>query len=136
MSTTFTGWSGSTCLGKLSAFGGLTHVSFIDPGQPVACPTVAFAQSQTPADTTPAARCLLGGKTFSPGATIRGAATVELCGTDGIWAATDKASSGCFFADAFYSVGATSAVSGSKTMIATCQPDGTWSTSATEAAKS
>ena len=102
----------------------------------LACPTVAFAQSQsTTADTTPN-RCLLGGKTFSPGATIRSAAAVELCGTDGTWAATDKAASGCFFADAFYSVGATSAVSGSKTLLATCQPDGTWSTSPVEAAKS
>lgn len=102
----------------------------------LACPSVALAQSQAPADTAPAARCLLGSKTFSPGATIRGGAAVELCGTDGIWAATDKAASGCFFADAFYSVGATSAVSGSKTMLATCQPDGTWTISATEAAKS
>jgi len=102
----------------------------------LACPTLAFAQSQTPAETGPATRCLLGSKTFSPGATIRSAAAVQICGTDGQWASTDKASSGCFFADAFYSVGATSAVSGSKTMIATCQPDGTWSTSPVEAAKS
>jgi len=100
----------------------------------VATPSLAFAQAQTTTET--AARCLLGSKTFSPGSTIRSAAAVQICGTDGQWASTDKASSGCFFADAFYSVGATSAVSGSKTMIATCQPDGTWSTSPVEAAKS
>ena len=101
----------------------------------VATPSLAIAQSQSAADTTPA-RCFLGSKTFSPGATIRSAASVELCGTDGTWAATDKAAAGCFFADAFYSTGATSSVSGSKTLIATCQPDGTWSTSPVEAAKS
>ena len=90
--------------------------------------TASFAQSQGTTDTAPAARCLLGGKTFSPGATIRASATVDVCGTDGIWATTDKSSAGCFFSDAFYSVGATSAVGGSKTTLATCNADGTWST--------
>ena len=36
----------------------------------VGSPSVAFAQSQNTAEPT-SARCLLGGKTFSPGATIR-----------------------------------------------------------------
>lgn len=98
-----------------------------------AMPSLALAQSQSGPEPV-AARCLLGSKTFSPGATIRAGATVETCNTDGTWAATDKPAAGCFFADSFYSVGATSSVSGSKTMTATCKPDGTWSTATTQAA--
>jgi hypothetical protein len=94
-----------------------------------AMPSLALAQSQTTPEPT-AARCLIGSKTFSPGATVRAAATVEICNPDGTWSTTDKQASGCFFADSFYSVGATSAVSGSKTMTATCNPDGTWTTAA------
>jgi hypothetical protein len=58
---------------------------------------------------------------------------VQLCGTDGVWATTEIAASGCFYADAFYSVGATSAVGGNRTMLATCQTDGSWSTSTIDA---
>lgn len=43
--------------------------------------------------------------------------------------ATDKPTAGCFFADNFYSVGATSAVTGAKSLIETCGADGTWSAS-------
>ena len=99
----------------------------------VAMPSLASAQAQTTTETT-AARCLLGSKTFSPGATIRASSGVNVCNPDGTWAVTDKPASGCFFADAYYSVGATSAVSGNKAMTATCNPDGTWSTAAAPAA--
>jgi hypothetical protein len=99
----------------------------------VAAPSFALAQSQTPSDTTPA-HCLLGSKTFSPGATIRASAGVNVCNSDGTWGTSDKPASGCFFNDAFYSVGATSSVSGNKAMTATCNPDGTWSTAAVPAA--
>ena len=98
----------------------------------VATPSLAFAQAQTPTET--AARCLLGSKTFSPGATIRASAGVNVCNPDGTWAVTDKPAAGCFFADAFYSVGATSSVSGNKAVTATCNPDGSWSTAAAPAA--
>lgn len=98
-----------------------------------ATPTLAFAQSQTSPDPTPA-RCLLGSKTFSPGATIRASSGVNVCNPDGTWAVTDKPAAGCFFADAFYSVGATSSVSGNKAVTATCNPDGSWSTAAAPAA--
>jgi hypothetical protein len=99
----------------------------------VATPSFAFAQSQSAADTTPA-RCLLGSKTFSPGATIRASSTVNVCNPDGTWGITQQTSSGCFFNDAFYSVGATSSVSGNKTMTATCTADGTWSSAPAPAA--
>jgi|SRR6476620_8527621 len=98
----------------------------------VATPSLAFAQAQTPTET--AARCLLGSKTFSPGATIRASSGVNVCNPDGTWAVTDKPAAGCFFADAFYSVGATSSVSGNKAVTATCNPDGGWSTAAAPAA--
>ena len=98
----------------------------------VATPSLAFAQAQTTTET--AARCLLGSKTFSPGATIRASSGVNVCNPDGTWAVTDKPAAGCFFADAFYSVGATSSVSGNKAVTATCNPDGSWSTAAAPAA--
>jgi len=98
----------------------------------VATPSLAFAQAQTTTET--AARCLLGSKTFSPGATIRASSGVNVCNPDGTWAVTDKPAAGCFFADAFYSVGATSSVSGNKAVTATCNPDGGWSTAAAPAA--
>jgi len=98
----------------------------------VAKPSLAFAQAQTTTET--AARCLLGSKTFSPGATIRASSGVNVCNPDGTWAVTDKPAAGCFFADAFYSVGATSSVSGNKAVTATCNPDGSWSTAAAPAA--
>ena len=98
----------------------------------VATPSLAFAQAQTTTET--AARCLLGSKTFSPGATIRASSGVNVCNPDGTWAVTDKPAAGCFFADAFYSVGATSSVSGNKVVTATCNPDGSWSTAAAPAA--
>ena len=86
---------------------------------------------QTPAPDTPATsgRCLLAGKSFSTGATIRASAQVDVCDASGAWVATDKPTAGCFFADNFYSVGATSGVTGTKTLIETCGADGTWSTS-------
>jgi hypothetical protein len=91
-------------------------------------PLPALAQqAAVPTDTT-TAKCYLGGKTFSAGATIRASAQVNVCGADGNWAATDKVAAGCFFADALYSTGATAAVAGSKTTVETCQPDGTWAT--------
>jgi hypothetical protein len=99
----------------------------------MATPSVAFAQSQNTAEPT-SARCLLGGKTFSPGATIRASSAVNVCNPDGTWGTTQQTSSGCFFNDAFYSVGATSSVSGNKTMTATCNADGTWSTAPAPAA--
>ncbi len=89
-------------------------------------PTVGFAQQTPAADTSPA-RCLLGGKSFSPGATIRASSGVNVCNPDGTWGATDKPAAGCFFSDGFYSVGATAAVSNSKTTIETCGADGIWS---------
>ena len=98
----------------------------------VATPSLAFAQAQTTTET--AARCLLGSKTFSPGATIRASSGVNVCNPDGTWAVTDKPAAGCFFADAFYSVGATSSVSGNKAVTATCNSDGSWSTAAAPAA--
>ena len=98
----------------------------------VATTSLAFAQAQTTTET--AARCLLGSKTFSPGATIRASSGVNVCNPDGTWAVTDKPAAGCFFADAFYSVGATSSVSGNKAVTATCNPDGSWSTAAAPAA--
>jgi len=98
----------------------------------VAMPSLASAQAQT--TETTAARCLLGSKSFSPGATIRASSGVNVCSPDGTWAVTDKPASGCFFADAYYSVGAASAVSGNKAMTATCNSDGTWSTAAAPAA--
>ena len=98
----------------------------------VATPSLAFAQAQTTTET--AARCLLGSKTFSPGATIRASSGVNVCNPDGTWAVTDKPAAGCFFADAFYSVGATSSVSGNKAVTATCNPDGSWSNAAAPAA--
>ena len=94
-------------------------------------PSVAFAQTQ-PAPDAPAAasgRCLLAGKSFSTGTTIRASAQVDICDTSGAWVATDTPTAGCFFADNFYSVGATSAVSGAKSLIETCGADGTWSAS-------
>ena len=99
----------------------------------MATPSLALAQAQTGGDAT-AARCLIGSKTFSPGATIRASSTVNVCNADGTWGASDKPASGCFFNDAFYSTGATSSVSGNKAMTATCNPDGTWSTAAAPAA--
>lgn len=93
----------------------------------------AFGQSQSGAEVTPA-RCLLGSKSFSPGATIRASSTVNVCNPDGTWGTTQQTSSGCFFNDAFYSVGATSSVSGNKTMTATCNADGTWSSAPAPAA--
>lgn len=95
----------------------------------VLAPTVALAQSQ-PADGS-AAKCLLAGKSFSPGATVRSSAVVNVCGPDGSWAVTQQTAAGCFFADNFYSVGASAAVAGSKTMIEVCGADGTWSTKET-----
>ncbi|MEO6012387.1 MAG: hypothetical protein ABIQ30_02225 [Devosia sp.] len=95
----------------------------------VAASTPSFAQTTVTPD-APAARCLLASKSFSPGATIRASSAVNVCGADGNWTLTEQTSSGCFFADAFYSVGSTSAVSGSKTLTATCNADGTWSTAA------
>jgi hypothetical protein len=100
----------------------------------VAAPVAAFAQSTTE-PTTPN-RCLLGSKSFSPGATIRSAGAVQACSADGTWGTTEQTASGCFYADAFYSVGATSAVSGNRTMLAVCQADGSWSTSTIEPPKS
>ena len=90
----------------------------------------AYAQ-QTPAPDAPAtsARCLLAGKSFSTGATIRASAQVDICDAGGAWVATDKATAGCFFADNFYSVGATSALTGAKSLVETCGADGTWTTS-------
>ena len=99
----------------------------------VAAPAGAFAQSTEP---TPPNRCLLGSKSFSPGATIRSGGAVQLCRDDGTWGITEQMASGCFYADAFYSVGATSAVTGNRSMLATCQPDGSWSTSTVEPPKS
>ena len=100
----------------------------------VAAPAVAFAQSAT--EPTPPNRCLVGSKSFSPGATIRAGGAVQVCGEDGTWGTTEQTASGCFYADAFYSVGATSAVTGNRSMLATCQPDGSWSTSTVEPPKS
>lgn len=96
----------------------------------VLLPSAAFAQTQATPD-TPAtgAKCLLAGKSFSTGATIRASAGVDVCDASGTWVATDKAPAGCFFADNFYSVGATSSVSGSKSVIETCGADGTWTSS-------
>ena len=87
----------------------------------------AFAQS-TPAPDTPAPRCFIAGKAFSVGATVRASSTVETCGPDGAWTITQQTSSGCFFADNFYSTGATAAVPGSKTALEICGPDGSWTT--------
>ncbi len=88
-------------------------------------PGFALAQSQPAAD-APAVRCLLAGKTFSPGATIRASAAVNICGPDGNWTVTQQTASGCFLADNFYSVGASAAVAGSKTLIEVCGADGLW----------
>jgi hypothetical protein len=87
----------------------------------------AFGQS-TPAPDTPATRCFIAGKAFSAGATIKASSTVEICGVDGAWTTTQQTSSGCFFADNFYSTGASAAVAGSKTASEICGPDGTWTT--------
>ncbi len=93
----------------------------------VLVPTLALGQ-QTPATDAPTVRCLLAGKTFSPGATIGGAGGVMACSADGAWVASDIPASGCFFADNFYSVGATSGVSNTKALVETCTADGSWST--------
>lgn len=100
----------------------------------VAAPAVAFAQSST--EPTPPNRCLLGSKSFSPGATIRSGGAVQICNADGTWGITQQTASGCLYADAFYSVGATSAVTGNRSMLAVCQADGSWSTSTVEPPKS
>ena len=100
----------------------------------IAAPAVTYAQSNT--EPTAPNRCLLARKSFEPGATIRSAGAVQVCRDDGTWGVTEQTSSGCFYADAFYSVGATSAVTGNRTMLATCQPDGSWSTSTVEPPKS
>jgi hypothetical protein len=100
----------------------------------IAAPTFACAQSNT--EPTPPNRCLLASKSFSPGATIRSGGAVQLCRDDGTWGITEQTASGCFYADAFYSVGSTSAVTGNRTMLATCQPDGSWSTTTVEPPKS
>ena len=96
----------------------------------VLTPSFALAQSTSTAD-APAAKCLLAGKTFSPGATIRASASVNVCGPDGNWAATQETAAGCFFADNFYSVGASAAVAGSKTTVEICGADGIWTTKET-----
>jgi hypothetical protein len=95
----------------------------------VLVPTLALGQ-QAPATDAPSARCLLAGKTFSPGATIGGAGGIMACSADGAWVASDKPASGCFLADNFYSVGATSGVSNTKALVETCAADGSWSTTA------
>ena len=95
----------------------------------VLAPTLALGQ-QAPAADAPTVRCLLAGKTFSPGATIGGAGGVMACSADGAWVASDKPASGCFLADNFYSVGATSGVSNTKALVETCAADGAWSTTA------
>ena len=87
--------------------------------------TTAFAQQASPTDASPA-KCLLSGKSFSPGATVRASSSVDICNPDGTWAVTDKPAAGCFFSDGFYSVGATAAVSNTKSTIETCGPDGIW----------
>lgn len=96
----------------------------------VLAPTFALAQSQPAAD-APAVRCLLAGKSFSPGATIRASAAVNVCGPDGAWTTTQQTASGCFFADNFYGVGASATVAGSKSSVEICGPDGTWSVATT-----
>lgn len=93
-------------------------------------PGLALGQSTTTPE-APAAKCLLAGKSFSPGATVRASASVNVCGPDGNWAVTQQTASGCFFADNFYSVGASAAVTGSKTAVELCGPDGIWTTTAT-----
>ena len=93
-------------------------------------PGMALSQS-TPAPDASAVRCLLAGKSFSPGATVRASASVNVCGPDGTWAVTQQTASGCFLADNFYSVGASAAVAGSKTAIETCGADGIWTTKET-----
>src|SRR3954469_14191573 len=93
-------------------------------------PGLAFGQSTTTPE-APAAKCLLAGKSFSPGATIRASASVNVCGPDGNWAVTQLTAAGCFFADNFYSVGASATVVGSKTAVELCGPDGIWTTKAT-----
>ena len=97
----------------------------------VLLPVATNAQDQTtpPAPATNT-RCLLAGKTFSPGATIRASAVVNVCALDGTWATTQQTAAGCFFADNFYAVGATAGVSGTKTQVETCGPDGSWSAAA------
>ena len=97
----------------------------------VLVPGCALAQSTTTTDSGPAAKCLLAGKSFSPGATIRASASVNVCGPDGSWAITQQTSAGCFFADNFYSVGASAAVAGSKTTVEICGADGTWTSKET-----
>lgn len=94
----------------------------------VLTPALAIAQ-QPPSADTPAVRCLLAGKSFSAGATIRASATVDVCDTNGGWAASDKPAAGCFLADNFYSVGAVVGVNNAKTSVETCTADGTWSES-------
>ena len=91
----------------------------------VLAPLPVSAQSTTSSDAT-SGRCLLAGKSFSTGATIRAASSVMQCDANGDWTATQSPAAGCFFADNLYSVGATAAVGGSKTMTETCNPDGTW----------
>jgi hypothetical protein len=93
-------------------------------------PGLAIGQS-TPTPDASTARCLLAGKAFSPGATVRASASVNVCGPDGNWAISQLTASGCFFADNFYSVGASAAVPGSKTAVELCGPDGIWTTTAT-----
>ena len=91
-------------------------------------PAAALAQSTNTGENGPAVRCLLAGKSFSPGSTIRASAAVNVCGPDGNWAITQQTSAGCFFADNFYSVGASAAVAGSKTTVEICGADGIWTT--------
>jgi len=92
----------------------------------VLLPVGARAQQQpTPDPTSSAARCLLAGKSFSVGATVRASSQVDVCDPTGAWVASDKPASGCFAADNFYSVGASS--NATKSLIETCQLDGTWS---------
>jgi hypothetical protein len=89
-------------------------------------PTFAAAQDQ-PAPDAPSVRCLIAGKSFSPGATIRASSGVTLCDPGGAWVASDKPASGCFLGDNFYSVGSIAGASSSKAMVETCNADGTWS---------
>ena len=88
-------------------------------------PLPALAQ-QTSATDASSGRCLLAGKSFSTGATIRAASSVMQCDASGEWTATQSPAAGCFLADNLYSVGATAAVAGSKTVTETCNLDGTW----------
>jgi hypothetical protein len=86
---------------------------------------IGAAQAQQ-ATTAQTATCLVGGISFTTGATALAGERVTQCGADGTWIDFGGDAFGCIYASKTYAVGALLAIEGGDGQIMQCLKEGIW----------